>query len=340
MLVPENIKRAQLQNTRMLFTKKNVNGIGYGYKMTAGKQVLQPSLIVFVTRKQPLAELLKKDIIPSQIDDIVVDVREIGKIVAYKARTDRWRPAPPGVSIGHYLITAGTFGAVVKDITTGQKLILSNNHVMANSNDAAKGDAILQPGKADGGLNPQDLIARLERFVRIEMNGGSDGGDSGGICSIAKGVASVLNFAAKMIGSSHRLTPVKISQTANLVDCAVAKPIDSSAIDENIIDIGKITGVKTAELGMNVRKSGRTTATTTGTIEALDVTTEVSYGGNKVARFEHQFYSSNMSQPGDSGSLLVDANEPKAVGLLFAGSDTVTVYSPIATVLQLLNVTF
>ena len=66
-----------------------------------------------------------------------------------------------GVSIGHYAITAGTPGAFVKDKTTAETLILSNNHVMANSNDASIGDAILQPGPADGGKSPQDRIAAL-----------------------------------------------------------------------------------------------------------------------------------------------------------------------------------
>lgn len=37
--------------------------------------------------------------------------------------TDQWRPSPPGVSIGHYRITAGTFGAVVYQ--NKQPLILS-----------------------------------------------------------------------------------------------------------------------------------------------------------------------------------------------------------------------
>jgi hypothetical protein len=46
-----------------------------------------------------------------------------------------------------------------------------------------------------------------------------------------------------------------------------------------------------------------------------------------------------MSQPGDSGSLVVDGGSQRAVGLLFAGSDTTTIYSPIGFVQDLLNVT-
>ena len=82
----------------------------------------------------------------------------------------------PGISIGHYSITAGTFGAVVRDAATNARLILSNNHVLANSNSGSKGDTILQPGRYDGGKDPQDRIAELERFVTINWKGGDGGG--------------------------------------------------------------------------------------------------------------------------------------------------------------------
>lgn len=48
-----------------------------------------------------------------------------------KERTKRWRPAPMGVSIGHYKGSAGTAGSLVKHKKTGQILILSNAHVLA-----------------------------------------------------------------------------------------------------------------------------------------------------------------------------------------------------------------
>jgi len=49
--------------------------------------------------------------------------------------------------------------------------ILSNNHVLANSNDASLGDRILQPGPHDGGTQPADVIGRLSRFVPIKFDG-------------------------------------------------------------------------------------------------------------------------------------------------------------------------
>jgi hypothetical protein len=45
-----------------------------------------------------------------------------------------------------------------------------------------------------------------------------------------------------------------------------------------------------------------------------------------------------MSQGGDSGSLVVDGNSNKAVGLLFAGSTSTTIFSPIQVVLDGMNI--
>jgi V8-like Glu-specific endopeptidase len=44
-----------------------------------------------------------------------------------------------------------------------------------------------------------------------------------------------------------------------------------------------------------------------------------------------------MSQPGDSGSAVLDMDR-RVVGLLFAGSDAATVINPIGEVLSALNV--
>ncbi len=337
MITTEQVRQVKEINLKTLKLKQNVSGVGIGHKIVAGKSTGELCLTILVKKKFPKSTLLAKDLIPQTIDSIATDVKEVGNIVAFKARTDRWRPAPGGVSIGHYAITAGTLGAFVKDVATGQTLILSNNHVMANSNDASKGDAILQPGPADGGNNPQDRIAELERFITIQFQGG---GGNGGTCSIANGFSSVLNFLAKIVGSEHRLISTKITAANNEVDAALAKPAWNDVITGDIIDIGVITGTKEPQIGMAVRKSGRTTATTSGTIEMLNVNVDVGYGGSKVATFENQIVTGAISSPGDSGSLVVDGTEPLAVGLLFAGSDTSTVINPIDRVLELLNVQF
>ncbi len=341
----EDVKKVKAQSAKVLKKKLNVNGVAVGHKIVAGEDTGELCVSVLVKKKVAKAELLSKDLIPQTVDGIPTDIKEVGEIVAFKSRTDRWRPAPGGVSIGHYFITAGTLGAFVKDATTGETLILSNNHVMANSNSAAKGDAIIQPGAADGAIYPDDRIAVLERFIAIQFQGGGNGGDggdggNGGGCFVAKSTSGILNFFAKILGSKHRLIPTKILSEINEVDAAVAKPIDNSVITGDIIDIGVITGTKPAAINMAVRKSGRTTGTTTSVIEMLNATVDVGYGGSLVATFENQIIANYMSSPGDSGSLVVDGTAPLAVGLLFAGSDVSTVINPIDRVLDLLNVRF
>jgi len=332
----QDVKILKANSVRTFKKKQNVNGVAVGHKIVNGKDTGELCVTVLVTKKIAQSQLLRKNLIPQTVDGIPTDVKEVGNIVAFQARTDRWRPAPGGVSIGHYLITAGTLGAFVNDATTGETLILSNNHVMANSNSAAKGDEIIQPGAYDGGSYPGDRIAELKRHVIIQFQGGGDSGD----CVFAKAASAVLNFLAKIIGSKHRLIPTKISSVANEVDAAVAKPIDGSVIRGDIIDIGVITGTKPATINMAVRKSGRTTGTTSGVIEMLDATVDVGYGGGRTATFENQIVAGAMSSPGDSGSLVVDGTDPLAVGLLFAGSEVSTVINPIDRVLDLLNVHF
>jgi len=100
-----------------------------------------------------------------------------------------------------------------------------------------------------------------------------------------------------------------------------------------------VQGTVAATLGMAVRKSGRTTGFTTGQITLINATVDVSYGSGRVARFENQLVAGPMSQGGDSGSLVVAGDALKAVGLLFAGSNQTTIFSPIQAVLDCLQVT-
>jgi hypothetical protein len=214
------------------------------------------------------------------------------------------------------------------------------------------------------------MVARLERFVQIRFiddpdpaptpsptpDPGTGTGGSGG-CDIVSGTVSVINALASLLGSKQRVTSTSIhsaqgvampTPTAaaipgaqvidNEVDCALAKPVDPNMFTGQILGIGQVSGTKAATLGMTVRKSGRTTGYTEGTINLLNATVSVAYG-NKTARFTGQIITSPMSQGGDSGSLIVDKAENKAVGLLFAGSNLSTIFNPIDRVLAALNVT-
>jgi len=328
------VRRAKEAAKDAILTKPNVVGVGVGYKEVRGARTEELCVLALVSEKVPAAGLTPREMVPGKVDGVQTDVIQVGQLRAQPAPTDRFRPAPGGVSLGHYKITAGTFGAVVRDRTSGDRLILSNNHVLANSNDASLGDPILQPGPFDGGRAESDVIAHLERFCPIAFN------QQPGSCNIADTYAMLGNAVARLLGSSHRVTVLEVdAQAANLVDAAVARPVNDANVLDEILEIGEITGTAPAMLGMAVRKSGRTTGFTTGTLTVLDATVEVSYGTGRVARFEDQLVSTPMSQGGDSGSLLVAVGSQEAVGLLFAGSDQATIFNPIQAVLDCLDVT-
>ena len=107
--------------------------------------------------------------IPEELDDVPTDIKTTGLLMAGANTTARARPAPTGYSVGHRDITAGTIGGVVVK-GSGETFILSNNHVLANSNDASIGDPILQPGPFDGGTDPSDQIGMLADFEPIDFS--------------------------------------------------------------------------------------------------------------------------------------------------------------------------
>jgi hypothetical protein len=122
----------------------------------------------------------------------------------------------------------------------------------------------------------------------------------------------------------------------NTVDCAIAKPLSADLVNPDILNIGIPTGAGTAALGTQVQKSGRTTGHTQDQITQVDVTVSVLYG-SQIAIFKNQLMAGAMSQGGDSGSAVLDMDK-RVVGLLFAGSDTITIMNPIQFVLEALQV--
>ena len=164
------IARVLKRHERRLLKKSHVVGVGLGEKITAGVRTGRMGLKVYVETKVAKGRLAAHDLVPPRIATVETDVEEIGTLRPLAARRlQRARPAKGGASIGHYRVTAGTLGCLVKDHKTGRTLILSNNHVLANSNQARRGDPILQPGTADGGTVAKDTIARLERWVTLRF---------------------------------------------------------------------------------------------------------------------------------------------------------------------------
>ena len=343
-----SVRQAKRQVEERLLHRANVVGVGVGFKYAGGVSTAELAVMVSVKEKQPLSALAAADRVPRSIDGIATDVVATGELFAQttllapspqrmhfapQAPTDRMRPARPGTSLGHHRVTAGTLGCLV--YRGSEVYILSNNHVLANSNDARVGDAVWQPGRADGG-GPDDQLGILAEFVPIAFNGQADPPPPE---EEASGCLPLVNVLADLLAQLQLRPPPAAPKNApgrNLVDCALARPTHDDLVMPDILGIGVPAGVAHATLGTPVQKSGRTTGYTRGTILQLDVTATINYEGG-AAVFTNQLMAGPMSQGGDSGSLVLDM-DLNAVGLLFAGSPATTIINPIQFVLDALNV--
>lgn len=335
----ERVHSIVQKHKRRLLSLKNVVGVGVGYKESVAASTGAPKLgvVVLVKSKLPESELEALHIVPKNLDGVVTDVIEVGDLKLL-GRTAGGVPAQPGVSIGHYKITAGTFGAVVKDRKTGEPLILSNNHVLANGTDgrdnrAKVGDPILLPGPHDGGTLEKNIIGRLHRFKPVEKI------YTQSTCMKAASAEFWVNALCQMLAPNYVIRVLKHNSSGNIIDAAVAKPVNPDKINPQIMELGTVRGVAQAEVGMEVVKSGRTTGVTTGTVKAVNATVQVGMGDGEEAVFEDQIIATPMSQGGDSGALVLNSDR-RAVGLLFAGSDKTTVFNKIQNVMQQLDITF
>ena len=253
--------------------------------------------------------------LPEVLDGVAVSRQVTGRIMARSDPTLKLRPAPVGYSVGHPAITAGTIGARVVNPSTLSVFLLSNNHVLANSNDANLGDPILQPGPFDGGV-AADQIATLFAFKAIDFAGGGNTMDA----AIASTTLSVLSNS----------TPT--DDGYGVPNAQVFNDANSDGLFDN----------KNALLNLPVQKFGRTTRLTHGTITGINATLNICYEVLfifcvKQATFVDQVVIEPgvFSGGGDSGSLIVtDDLNLNPVGLLFAGSETQTIANRIDLVLN------
>jgi len=305
----QRVMEVQERHTERLMAIDGVEGTAVGLDDED-----QPAVKVFLERGGVAG-------VPKNLDGVPVHAVVTGKIYALpkpgaegqdgnRAKSVNpagWFPAPVpiGVSTGHPKITAGTIGCRVKG--GGNVYALSNNHVYANENNAKIGDIVLQPGTYDGGMlsNPNHHIGTLAAFV-----------------------------------------PIVFSRNANnTVDAAIAlnDPTKQRQLGNATPDGGYGTPSSTiaaAQIGIAVQKYGRTTGLTKGTVTGIKATVNVSYGPGKTARFVNQIIITpgSFSAGGDSGSLVVTNPGRNPIGLLFAGSSTMTVANPIGDVLSSLHV--
>lgn len=220
--------------------------------------------------------------------------------IKFKMPTNNHRPPFPGISVAHYKVTAGTLGCFVKD-DNGKTYILSNNHVLANTNLGRYRDPILQPGPLDGGRRNSDAIAELSYLVELDMQNPN---------TMDAALASFTLDAA----------PVYLINQTNKISGTV-DPVNKMKVEK----FGRTTG----------HTKGRIT------VRSMDLKVdfdgpEITFQD----QMQIKGYSGKwFCDGGDSGSLVFQTDTLKAVGLLFAGDEDGTTYaSPIKDVLTALSV--
>ncbi len=128
------------------------------------------------------------------------------------------------------------------------------------------------------------------------------------------------------------------------VDAAISTANGNVDSTGAIIDIGvPCSNVQAPTVGLSVKKSGRTTGTTSGTIQSINTSVSVQYqkgcgtGRKFTQSYTNQIVISgtNFSAGGDSGSLIISNDTyPNPVGLLFAGNSTTTIANPASAVVS------
>jgi hypothetical protein len=236
----------------------------------------------------------------TQIAEPLTDVSE--------ERREEVRPLVGGISLSAY-VTKGAliylYAGTLSMVTYNDK-ILSNAHVIAMNPETAEflaiGTPLLQPGSRDGG-RLVNRVGALEAYIPIDF------------------APNAQNYADAAIGS---------------IDGGV-----EASPGEQFYEEGNywIEGWTEVSQGNIVRKSGRTTGVTTGTVNHTNVSVRVYYG-DQWAYFVDQIVvtQENWSfvQPGDSGSAVDKDGE--FVGLVFAGSEDSAVICKAEHIIDGLNI--
>jgi hypothetical protein len=314
----KSVMLVQDRNTPSLMADRNVVGTATG--LTEDGRIA-----VLILLENPPAAQGKGSrgtySLPLNLEGVPVVVDVVGKIRPLAVADHQVKQTPPiqlGTSGGwrydlaNGYCCSGTLGSLVHVGTT--QYVLSNYHVFwgdivpgGNGRVATAGDPVIQPGMVDIGCNANN----------------------------AQNVAAL---------SGHGSLP-----SAN-VDVGYAVVLSGMVrTDGAILEIGTISATTIgASLGQAVKKSGRSSGLTRSSVNGLNATVSVAYdnecaGGAAFTKtFSGQILVKNKNRgsnfliAGDSGSLMVqDASvNPKAVGLLFAGSSTTAVANPIGAVLS------
>ena len=311
------IKRIMsVQDDRTPGWMKHPNVVGTATGLTDDGQ---PAILIFLKEAERPGVA---SAFPLKVDNIPVSLLVTGEFKALSSSSvSHTAIQTPPISLGtsggwrydlaNGYCCGGTLGSLVTNGST--QYILSNYHVLyadivagGNNRVATPGDPVIQPGLIDVSCN----------------------------ASNAQNVGSLVSGGGSL-------------PSAN-VDCGIAQVVSGMVrADGAILEVGTISSnTVAAYINQYVKKSGRTTGLTRSRISGLNATISITYenecaGGTAFTKtFTGQIIITNRRSrflnSGDSGSLMVEdvSTNPRAVGLLYAGSSTLAVANPINDVLS------
>jgi len=238
-----------------LLQRPGVTGVAVGYKYVGGQRTDQVAIVVFVKEKKK--NVPKAEMIPAKLHGQPTDVIQRTYVphpamkavldVELMADTGTYNPVKGGISIGPCravggFVYAGTLGAVVKDNTTGDPLLLSNFHVMCVDNTWSVGDPMVQPSRVDTGSCPGGQVGTL---LRAQLTSAVDGAvctlsGRGSACEIVdigaiNGTATAtLNMNARKRGRTTGLTYGKVDSISLSVNLDYGDGIGARTLTNQI----------------------------------------------------------------------------------------------------------
>lgn len=241
------------------------------------------------------------------------DIRDVGVVRALqwdpRELQARTRPLRPGLSVAHVGVTAGTIGGFVVADEDERLQVLSNNHVLADSDRAGPDEVVVQPGPADGGGAPADRVGMLER------------------------VAPLLRDRPNVVDAATAILDDGIEADLEYPAGPVAGVAEAD-LGQRVEKVGRTTGLTRGQVTA-IELDGLTVQYPVGLVRFDD---QIEITGDRPGPF---------SAGGDSGSVVYDPVSSDAVGLLFAGSQRggpggqgLTYCNPIGVVLDVLGVQF
>jgi hypothetical protein len=284
----------------------NVVAVGIGPKIVHGKSTSTPCIKFLVRSKASEREVGMNSIIPFEWEGLPTDIEEVGSVRFLSDYTENPRDQIDPIQPGC------SIGFVAPDE-------IRNAGTLSAFVSNEEGQIFL--------LSNYHVLVDLSNpaeMYRISQPGSFDQDSPRRIGSFVRGIAPTIGIT-------------------NYIDAALAEIDTGLNIKPDIIGIGTITGIKSAQYPMIVEKFGRGTEYEQGMVINKFWNTALPVGESE-AIYRDQIaikgvHGRPFADSGDSGALVLDAQRNKAVGLLFAQAGTYSFANHISLVLSKLSVT-